>query len=126
MKEVIRLFKQIQETSSLNDKKSIIIANKDNEIFKECLRFLLDRNIVTGISTKKIKKKVKPSSELSPYYLCIHSTFKDVIDYLKDNNTGKDDDIYEIQVFLHGHEEDREFYEQMITKTFRLDRKSVV
>ncbi len=120
MKEVIRLFKQIQETSSLNDKKSIIIANKDNEIFKECLRFLLDRNIVTGISTKKIKKKVKPSSELSPYYLCIHSTFKDVIDYLKDNNTGKDDDIYEIQVFLHGHEEDREFYEQMITKTFRL------
>lgn len=120
MEEVIKLFKKIQETSSLNDKKTIITQNKDNELFKKCLKFLLDGNIVTGISTKKIKKKVKPSSELSPYYLCVHSTFQDVMDYLKENNTGKDDDIYEIQAFLHGHEKDREFYEQMIAKTFRL------
>lgn len=120
MVEVIKLFKQIQETSSLNEKKEIIINNKDNELFKECLKFLLDGNIITGISTKKIKKKVNPSSELAPYYLCVHSTFEDVMNYLKENNTGKGDDIYEIQAFLHGHEENREFYEQMIAKTFRL------
>lgn len=120
MKEVIRLFKQIQETSSLNNKKAIITANKDNELFKQCLRFLLDGNIVTGISTKKINKKVTPSSELAPYYLCVHSTVEDVMKYLQENNTGKDEDIYEIQAFLSGHEEEREFYEQMITKTFRL------
>ncbi len=120
MDKVIELFKQIQGTSGLNDKKEIIIANKDNELFKKCLKFLLDGNIVTGISTKKIKKKVTPSSELAPYYLCVHSTFKDVMDYLEKNNTGKDEDIYEVQSFLSGHEEDRDFYEQMITKTFRL------
>lgn len=120
MIKVINLFKQIQETSSLNDKMAIIIANRDNELFKECLKFLLDGNIVTGISTKKIKKKVTPSSELAPYYLDIHSTFEDVMDYLKKNNTGKDEDIYEIQVFLSGQEENRDFYEQMITKKFRL------
>ena len=51
--EVIKLFRQIQETSSLNDKKVIILANKDNELFKECLRFLLDGNITTGIAEKK-------------------------------------------------------------------------
>ena len=50
--EVIKLFRQIQETSSLNDKKVIILANKDNELFKECLRFLLDGNITTGIAEK--------------------------------------------------------------------------
>ena len=33
LKEVIKLFKQIQETSSTNDKKAIIAANKDNELF---------------------------------------------------------------------------------------------
>lgn len=120
MEEVIKLFKKIQITNSLNDKKDIIIANKDNVLFKKCLRFLLDRNIVTGISTKKIKKEVQPSSEFVPYHLCVHSTFEDVMNYLNKNNTGKDDDIYEIQAFLHGHEEDREFYEQMITKTLRL------
>ncbi len=120
MVEVIKLFQQIQETSSLNDKKAIITANKNNELFKRCLRFLLDGNIVTGISAKKIKKEVSPSSELAPYYLCASSTFEDVMEYLQKNNTGKDEDIYEIQAFLFGHEEDREFYEQMITKKFRL------
>ena len=120
MKKVIELFKQIQKTSSLNNKKAIISANKDNELFKECLRFLLNGNVVTGISTKKINKMVSPSSELAPYHLCASSTFEDVMDYLEKNNTGKDEDIYEIQAFLFGHEQDREFYEQMITKTFRL------
>ena len=56
MKEVIDIFKQIQDTSSLNDKKKIIGSNKDNELFKKCLVFLLDNNIVTGISDKKINK----------------------------------------------------------------------
>lgn len=120
MIEVIKLFKQIQATSSLNDKKAIITANKDNELFKKCLIFLLDGNIVTGISTKKINKKVTPSSELAPYHLCAYSTFEDVMNYLSENNTGKDDDIYEVQCFLSGHKNDRDFYEQMITKKFRL------
>lgn len=89
MDKVIKIFKQIQKTSSLNDKKAIIIENKENELFKMCLKFLLDRNIVTGISSKKIKKKVAPSSELAPYYLSIHSTFEDVMNYLKRIILGK-------------------------------------
>lgn len=120
MEEVIKIFKQIQKTSGLNDKKTIISLNKDNELFKKCLRFLIDGNITTGLSDKKIHKKVKPSSELAPYYLCKFSKFEDVINYLEKNNTGKDEDIYEIQSFLSGHEENRDFYEQMITKKFRL------
>ena len=126
LKEVIKIFKQIQETSSINDKKVIITANKDNELFKKCLVFLLDGNINTGISNKKINKKVEPSSELAPYYLCMNSTFEEVMDYLIKNNTGTDADIYEIQCFLIEHEEDREFYEQMITKSFRLGADSKV
>ena len=127
MKEVIKIFKQIQETTSTNDKKAIIAANKDNELFKKCLVFLLDGNINTGISNKKINKKVEPSSELAPYYLCRNSTFEEVMDYLIKNNTGTDADIYEIQCFLIGHEEDKEFYEQMVTKSFRLgaDKKVI-
>ena len=126
MEEVIKLFKQIQETSGTNDKKAIIAANKDNELFKKCLVFLLDGNINTGISNKKINKKVEPSSELAPYYLCINSTFEEVMEYLSKNNTGTDVDIYEIQCFLEGHKEYREFYEQMITKSFRLGADSKV
>ena len=119
MKEVIKLFKQIQETSSTNDKKAIISANNDNELFKECLVFLLDGNVITGLSAKKIKKKVIKSEYILP-------TFEDVMKYLAQNNTGTDNDISMIQAFLDGHEEDREFYEQMITKSFRLGADSKV
>lgn len=126
MEKIIEIFKRIQETSSTNDKKAIIAANKDNELFKKCLVFLLDGNINTGISNKKINKKVEPSSELAPYYLCRNSRFEEVMEYLIKNNTGTDADIYEIQCFLVGHEEDREFYEQMITKSFKLGADSKV
>lgn len=120
MKEVIKIFKQIQTTSSLNKKKETIKINSNNELFKKCLKFLLDPNITTGISDAKIHKKVEPKTELDPLYLNKFSEFPQVIEYLKLNNTGKDSDIYEIHAFLSGHETDREYYEQMITKKFRL------
>ena len=127
MKEVIKAFMQIQSTSSINEKKAIIAANQDNELFKKCLVFLLDDNNVTGISTKKIAKKVEPYYHLAPLFLSVHSTFEDVMAYLAENNTGTDANIYEVQAFLRGHEEDRVFYEQMITKKLKLgiDKKVV-
>ena len=120
LNEVIKIFNEIQETSSKNEKERIIREHSDNELFKKCLVFLLDSSIVTGISDKKLKKNVKSSSELAPYYLCSNSDFIDVMKYIKRNNTGKDEDIYELQAFLSGHEDNRKFYEQMITKKFRL------
>lgn len=118
MLEVIRLFKEIQNTSSLNDKKAIITANKDNELFKKCLVFLLSPSVLTGISDKKLGKKI-PTLAFAEQDVC-HS-FNDVMGYLDKNNSGRDYDIYAMQLFLKTVlDEDREFYEQMITKKFRL------
>ena len=121
MEEVIKLFKQIQETSSTNDKKAIISANKENELFKKCLKFLLDGNVVTGISNKKLNKDV---------FVLGHddcNTFEELMDYLTINNTGCDYDIRTVRYFIENQpEEDREFYEQMITKTYRLGADSKV
>ena len=125
MKEVIKIFKQIQETSGTNDKKAIIAANKDNELFKKCLKFLLDSNLVTGISSKKLGKKLSDMT-FSTQDEC-HS-FEEVMKYLLKHNSGKDYDIFAMQLFLKTvQENDREFYEQMITKKFKLgaDKKVV-
>lgn len=124
MERIIDIFKQIQATNSLNEKKSILVANKDNELFTQCLKFLLDTNIVTGISDKKLAKKIKPTNT---YHLREDSTFTEVMNYLRDHNTGTDDDIYSIQTFLAANPENREFYSQMVTKKFRLgcDKKVV-
>ena len=89
------------------------------KLFKKCLRFLLDGNIITGLSAKKIVKKVPKSEYILP-------TFEDVMKYLKQNNTGTDYDISMIQAFLDTHKEDREFYEQMITKSFKLGADSKI
>ena len=125
MQEVIKLFKHIQNTSGTNDKKAIITANKDNELFKKCLRFLLDSNVVTGISSKKLGKKL-PTMTFSTKDEC-HS-FEEVMEYLMKHNSGKDYDIFAMQLFLKTvPDEDREFYKQMITKKFKLgaDKKVV-
>ena len=122
MKEVIRLFKQIQETSSTNDKKAIISANKDNELFKKCLRFLLDTNVITGISDKKLHK------DLFVFGHDDCNSFESIMEYLSQNNTGNDYDIRTVRFFIENEpEEDREFYEQMVTKKYRLgaDKKVV-
>ena len=112
MLEVIQILNLIKNTSSINEKKKIIMNNKNNELFKKCLFFLLN-GYPTGLSAKKIKKKVIKSEYILP-------TFEDVMKYLAQNNTGTDNDISMVQAFLDGHEEDRDFYEQMITKSFRL------
>ena len=121
MEEVIKLFKQIKNTNSLNEKKTIIAANKDNNLFKKCLRFLCDSNIITGLSVKKITKKVNKSE----YIL---QTFEDVMLYLNNNNTGTDKDISTIQTFINTQpEEYHDFYTEMVTKKFKLgcDKKVI-
>ena len=57
--EVKKIFDRIASVSAKTSKEVIIKQNKDNELFIECLKFLLDSDVVTGLSTKKMNKKVK-------------------------------------------------------------------
>lgn len=116
MDETIELFYQIQRAKSTNDKIRLLSDNSENERFKKWLKFLVSADIVTGISSKKLSKRVGVKAPK----LSANCTYDDVITYLESHNTGTDDDIYEIQCFLRNHEEDREFYEQMTTKKFKL------
>lgn len=116
MEKVIRLFYEIQNTSSMNDKKIIIATNKDNELFKKCLLFLLNQNIVTGLSDKKLNKRVEITKHNE-----IICDFETIMDYLENNNSGKDSDILIVQDFIMSQPEKyRTFYSQMVTKKFRL------
>ena len=116
MKEVIKIFRQLQNTSGKKDKEKIIAANQDNELFKKCLVFLLDDNIQTGIKSKSLKKNIKCNG-----YIMLINSWEKCMEYFKENNTGKDYDILVAQGFInYKDEEDREFYEQMITKSLKV------
>ena len=119
--EVKEIFDKISNTSGKNDKIKIIKQNKDNDLFIKCLKFLLDSDIVTGLSKKKIGKKVKLDKTTTTD---ITVMFK----YLKQHNTGTDEDIATVQSFTHCMDEDlREFCNGLFTKSLKcgIDVKGV-
>ena len=119
MLEVIKLFKQIQNTSSLNDKKSIITANKDNELFKKCLVFLLDGNITTGIAEKKYDSLEARCSDWK--HNDIGTEFCELMDYIKTHNTGRDEDVIQVQAWCYALDDEiKKFTRGMIIKKIKL------
>lgn len=123
MKTVIQIFKQLQNTSGKKDKEAIIAQNADNELFKKCLVFLLDDNVITGIAKKSIQKKIKHDG-----HVMVFDSWDICMEYFKENNTGRDYDILLAKSFIkYQDEEDRWFYEGMITKSLKIgcDKKTV-
>ena len=116
MKSAYSIFKEIENTSGKNDKIAIIKANSDNGEFKEYLKFLYDDMIVTGLSSKKIGKEVDESFD---------TYFEDeieVMNYLRNNNTGRDIDIANVQNFIDSYlSDDRwvKFLEEVFTKSYK-------
>ena len=116
MHNTIKLFEQLQATNSRKEKESILKANKNNSEFVANLSFLLNDYIVTGISKKKIAKKIG-NRESS---LVIHS-LPELREYLTVNNTGKDEDIYQVQQFIETYASDhKEVIEGLVTKSIKL------
>ena len=115
IEKVKEIFDQLQATNSKLEKQRIIRENKDNQQFTDTLVFLLSPYILTGISTKKIDKKVKPWIYTNDYL------WSSVKSYLLSHNTGTDDDIAYIQDFIYYQSEDmQDFYKGLITKSIKL------
>lgn len=114
LRKVKELFEEISNTSSRLAKEKILRDNQNNEKFIECLKFLLDDNIVTGISNKKLNKDVKLKPAITP-------DFMDILLYLKEHNTGSDEDISVVKTYLSMSPNDmKDFLSQLITKKYRL------
>ena len=88
MENQIKIFKQLQETSSRLGKEAIISENKDNKFFCQCLNFLLNPFITTGIDVKKWDKVVIEDSDWA-HTDDISQEFLTILDFVKENNSGK-------------------------------------
>lgn len=116
---------QIQSTNSKLEKEQILKTNKGNALFLKVLFFLLNPFIVTGLSDKKIYKSLSNVTPKSEFKDC---SIEFVMNYLRENNTGTDQVIANIQRFIY-HQPDSmaEFYIQLFTKSLKLgcDSKTV-
>lgn len=113
MEEVIKIFKELQESSGKR-LQEILEENKDNELLKKVLWFVYNPYIVTGLSTKKINKVVKIQTKYTPA-----KTIEEVFEYLQEHNTGTDTDIAYVVEFIQG-KPDQEMYSQIFTKELKL------
>lgn len=105
------------EMESSKTGKELILKQSEGELgFREALEFLLNPYIVTGISKKKIAKKVdvKPSFIPTNLYL--------MMDYLKENNTGRDSDIAVVKAFIESYPQEslQTFLTKFVTKEVKL------
>lgn len=113
MEEVIKIFKELQESSGKR-LQEILEENKDNELLKKVLWFVYNPYIVTGLSSKKINKIVNKQIKYAPA-----ETIEEVFEYLQEHNTGTDIDIAYVLEFIQG-KPDQEMYEQIFTKELKL------
>jgi len=123
MNEVVELyaiFQELQSTTSRNEKEAILKEYKDHELFRFTLKFLYDPYIVTGLSKKKINKKVKAFPIESSNY--DFDNIKQVMSYLTVNNSGKDYDIYVVQNFINKlpTKELKDFAKKIFTKSLKV------
>ena len=115
MKEIIEIFNQLVSTSGRNDKELILKKNKDNKLFKEILNFVYNPYILTGLSDKKINKRVALINDK------VFNNIEEVMEYLKTNNSGRDSDISNIQHFINSHDKDEQvFLKQIFTKNLKV------
>lgn len=116
MQNVFNILKQIELTSSRNEKEQILENNKQNILFKDIIQFIFNPYIVTGISSKKIKKIKTPKVTTQKI-----NTVQDLIKYLSDNNTGSDENISQVLTFIQSQLiELQEDYIKLTTKSFKI------
>ena len=120
MTKVKEIFIQLQSTNSKLEKQKIIKDNATNQQFTDTLVLLLSPYVLTGISEKKINKKV-PHLVYTDNLDLNRFSWERTKSYLEEHNTGTDKDIAFIQDFIASQPEDmRDFYKGLITKSIKL------
>lgn len=105
----------IMDKSGTNEKIDTIRQNEENGRLKEILFYTFNPLYVFGISSKKIEKELNmiPTFE--------SDDIVEILKYLKENNTGTDQVVFNIQNFINNQDEKyRDLLVDIITKSLTL------
>lgn len=96
MNELLQIIQSIKNENSRLGKEKLIQQNRNNSLFIEVLKFVYNPFITTGISDKKIKKKLSIKINEDHDF----DNLPNLLHYLQENNTGRDYDIAVVQNFI--------------------------
>lgn len=114
MKNWYEILQEVKESKG-KAKQAVLEENKDNQLLKDILYFLYSPRVVTGISKKKFDQfTVCPDKN----QFTTDRRVVTIMDYLKENNTGRDIDVSFVVGIHEGAENDLEKYmlKSLITK----------
>ena len=115
MEQVLKVINQIASTSSRNEKEVTLKQNKENELLKDVFYFVFNPYILTGLSTKKINKRVNVQESI------VYDFFEDMKNYILKHNTGTDQDIATVQNFIENKSDElQDFYTKVFTKDLKI------
>lgn len=113
--EALDTLLEIQTTSGSKAKLELLENQKENTLLKNILKFTLDPYIKTGIGTSKLHKKID-LSEIKEY-----AFVEGVFEYLEKNNTGRDEDIAQVQQFIaHQDQKYKDLWKMIFTKSLNI------
>ena len=103
MIEIYNIFKEIERESSKTKKMEILKKNSDNNTFKIFLSFMYDDTITTGLSKKSIDNNICANEKYTEIEL---NSPLNVMEFIKENNTGSNQVIFTVQSYLNKLEDD--------------------
>ena len=108
-------FYLIKNENSSKKKQELLKDMMSNKAFARVLYFAFNDYIVTGLSSKKINKKLdyKTKNEFG-------NDITTLMWYLLENNTGKDVDIAIVQAFIEDNLEHKDFIVDLVTKNIKV------
>lgn len=113
--EVKEFFDILSQTKSTLVKKQLLAERKSDWNVKKFLDYLLNPFFVTGISEKKISKPSIKDPKIQ------FASFHELMPYIRENHTGSDEVLANVQTFLDGVDDElRDFYIGIITKSIRI------
>ena len=113
--EIKENFYLIKNEGSIKKKQELLKDMMSNKAFARVLYFAFNDYIVTGLSSKKINKKLdyKTKNEFG-------NDITTLMWYLLENNTGKDVDIAIVQAFIEDNLEHKDFIVDLVTKNIKV------
>lgn len=115
IKTIKENFYLIKNENSSKKKQELLKDMMSNKAFARVLYFAFNDYIVTGLSSKKINKKLdyKTKNEFG-------NDITTLMWYLLENNTGKDVDIAIVQAFIEDNLEHKDFIVDLVTKNIKV------
>ena len=115
IKTIKENFYLIKNEGSIKKKQELLKDMMSNKAFARVLYFAFNDYIVTGLSSKKINKKLdyKTKNEFG-------NDITTLMWYLLENNTGKDVDIAIVQAFIEDNLEHKDFIVDLVTKNIKV------